>query len=87
MDLEAMARAAFERLHELNNRRREWETHPEGDNGAEYGRDAFREMVAAAMRVVGLIPAVANDDTPPAVEGVTVPAKGRCASPSPPDAA
>lgn len=49
-DIESMARAAFERLHALADRPRNWDRHPDGDNGAELGRDTFREMVRAVYQ-------------------------------------
>lgn len=49
MTIEAMAKAAFHRFHELSSRRRDWDNHPDEDNGAEHGRNTFREMAGAAL--------------------------------------
>lgn len=61
MDIEAAAEAAFNRLHELSNRRRSWGNHPDESQGSEYGRNVFREMMKA-------VEAVGNADAPAEVE-------------------
>ena len=48
-DIETKARAAFEWLHAKDSRVRNWDHHPEEDNGAELGRNTFRGMMAAAV--------------------------------------
>jgi len=52
LDIEAMARAAFEALHSLGNRIRNWDTHPDEDAGVEMGRNTFRAMAGAAAATV-----------------------------------
>ena len=48
-DIETKARAAFEWLHAKDSRVRNWDRHPEEDNGAELGRNTFRGMMGAAI--------------------------------------
>ena len=57
LDIEAMARAAFEALHSLGNRIRNWDTHPDEDAGVEMGRNTFRAMAGAAAATVAPEPA------------------------------
>lgn len=47
MDIDAMARAMFDALHERFNRMRNWDRHPEKDVSYELGRESFRHMAQA----------------------------------------
>lgn len=66
-DIETGARAAFEALHAKDNRRRNWDRHPDEDSGAEMGRNTFRHMVAAVLGL-GAEPEPAVDYTYSAME-------------------
>lgn len=67
IDIETGARAAFEALHAKDNRRRNWDRHPDEDSGAEMGRNTFRHMVAAVLGL-GAEPEPAVDHTYSAME-------------------
>jgi len=42
IDIETAARAAFDALHALNSRPRNWDRQPDEDSGEELGRNTFR---------------------------------------------
>lgn len=67
MDIEAMAQAMFDALHERFNRARDWARHRDQDVGPEFGRETFRHMARAAAAV----PPPVVEDAPSAasVEG------------------
>jgi len=48
IDIETAARAAFDALHALNSRPRNWDRQPDEDSGEELGRNTFRHMMQAA---------------------------------------
>lgn len=50
-DVEAAAEAMFNAFHTREHRFRVWAVHPDEDNGAEHGRDAFRAMAEAALKL------------------------------------
>lgn len=60
MNIEAMARAAFEALHAHHARPRDWALHPDEDAGTEMGRDTFRRMAAASAGATTLPEPVAE---------------------------